>query len=110
MGTPYAAGKRALGICDRSGMTFLLTELKEQIIDGRKSGLLVCEAYLDKDHPQLQLGRYPFNDPQALRDPRPDSGLTASRGLFSWNPVGWPGLSSGVIAQGVLGSVTVTTP
>lgn len=109
MAVPYAAGKRALGICDRSGMTFPLSELKEQIIAGRKSGLLVCEAFLDQDHPQLQLGRYPVNDPQALRNPRPDTGLVAGRGLFSWNPVGWPGLSAGVIAQGFVGSVTVTT-
>jgi hypothetical protein len=28
---------------------------------------------LDPDHPQLQLGMYPVEDPQAVREPRPDT-------------------------------------
>ena len=44
-----------------------------------KTGLLVCQECWDADHPQNHLGREPVNDPQALRNPRPDSGLTASR-------------------------------
>jgi len=36
-----------------------------------ETGLLVCPECLDKDQPQLQLGRWPVNDPQALENPRP---------------------------------------
>ena len=32
----------------------------------------VCKACWDPDHPQLQLGLYPVNDPQGVREPRPD--------------------------------------
>lgn len=49
------------------------------MIDLNKTGLLVCPECWDEDHPQNQLGRFPVDDPQALRNPRPDSGLTASR-------------------------------
>ena len=33
----YASGKYALGICDRSGLTFKLKDLYRQIIDGKDS-------------------------------------------------------------------------
>ena len=79
MSQAYAAGKRALGSCDRCGFDYLLKKLRPQVVDLVETGLLVCPECLDKDQPQLQLGRWPVNDPQALRDPRPDAGLTASR-------------------------------
>lgn len=44
-----------------------------------KTGLLVCEECWDPDQPQNHLGRNPVNDPQALRNPRPDKSLTESR-------------------------------
>jgi hypothetical protein len=34
---------------------------------------MVCKACWDPDQPQLQLGMYPVDDPQALRNPRPDN-------------------------------------
>ena len=34
--------------------------------------MLVCPTCWDPDQPQLQLGMYPVDDPQGLRDPRPD--------------------------------------
>lgn len=40
------------------------------------------------DHPQLQLGKFPINDPVALQDPRPD--INPGRSLFGWLPVGNP--------------------
>lgn len=72
MTRPFARGERALGICDRCGFTYLLKELKEQVEDARLTGLLVCYECLDEDQPQLQLGKIPINDPQALQNPRPD--------------------------------------
>ena len=101
MGNRFAAGKHAISECDRCGQRFKLKVLKTEIIKTKNYNLLVCPACWDPDHPQLQLGMYPVDDPQALRNPRPDrsyvvSGLLAdgeSGGgsrifQWGWNPVG----------------------
>jgi len=86
----YASNKRALAICDRCGVSTLLRKLKKQYLKQRDTGLLVCQSCLDKDHPQLMLGTFPIDDPQALRNPRPDDAeLEAVRDTqWGWNPVG----------------------
>ena len=38
----------------------------------------VCPECWEPDQPQLQLGMYPVNDPQAVREPRPDTSYYAS--------------------------------
>ena len=38
----------------------------------------VCKQCWDPDHPQLQLGMYPVDDPQGVRDPRPDRSYVTS--------------------------------
>jgi len=73
MGNRYASGKNAIAMCDRCGQRFRLTELKTEIIKTKRYNLLVCKQCWDPDQPQLQLGMYPVDDPQALRNPRPDS-------------------------------------
>ena len=70
-----AAGKYALGICDRSGLTFKLHDLYPQIVDGKDSGLRVSRDMLDEDQPQNFLGEFPINDPQALPFTRTDTML-----------------------------------
>ena len=70
MSYPFASGKWAIAICDRCGQQFKLKNLKTEIIKTKKYDLLVCPECWDPDHPQLQLGMYPVNDPQALRNPR----------------------------------------
>ena len=52
-----------------------------------KTGLLTCPECWDPDQPQNLLGRWPVEDPQALRNPRPDSGIMDSRwgGSTVWN-------------------------
>jgi len=60
---------------------------------------------VDPDHPQNFLGRLKITDPQSLRNPRPDTSLEESRGLFGWKPVGNPL----VYMVGSVGTVTVTT-
>jgi hypothetical protein len=80
----------ALGLCDRCGFSGKLNRLKAEIYDERPNGLLVCDACLDVDNPQLQLGRLKVNDPQSLLDPRPDTGIPGSTGLFGWMPIGNP--------------------
>lgn len=73
MSYPFASGKWAIAICDRCGQQFKLKTLKTEIIKTKQYNLLVCQACWDPDHPQLQLGMYPVNDPQALRNPRRDT-------------------------------------
>tara|TARA_B100000902_G_scaffold77250_1_gene82007 strand:+ start:1381 stop:1662 length:282 start_codon:yes stop_codon:yes gene_type:complete len=68
----YASGKNSKGICDRCGLTFRYEELLFEIENQRRNGLKVCSSCLDKDHPQLRLGEEKIDDPQSLRDPRPD--------------------------------------
>jgi DNA-directed RNA polymerase subunit RPC12/RpoP len=101
VGNRFASGKNAISECDRCGQRFKLKVLKTEIIKTKNYNLLVCPECWDPDHPQLQLGMYPVDDPQALRNPRPDrsyviSGLLAdgyngggSR-IFQWGwaPVG----------------------
>jgi hypothetical protein len=111
----FASSKNALGICDRSGFTYKLKDLVYEIRDGERTGLRVGRDIVDPDHPQNFLGKYPVDDPQALRDPRPDTAeLTKSRGIqFGWDPVGLVdpfGLTSNDLVGTVsLGSVTVNT-
>jgi len=72
MGNRFASGKNSIAICDRCGAQFKLTELRKEIIKTKTYNLLVCRSCWDPDQPQLQLGMYPVNDPQAVREPRPD--------------------------------------
>jgi hypothetical protein len=102
----YAAGKHAYGFCDRCNFRYDLADLKYEIVDKRRNGLLVCEPCLDVDHEQLQLGEFRIFDPQALKDPRPDTGKVASTSFFGWNPVG-DNISLEMTMS--IGSVTVTT-
>jgi len=101
----YAAGKHAYGFCDRTGFRYPLKDLVYEYKDGVKTGMRIGKDVVDPDHPQNFLGRVKINDPQALRDPRPDTAQDASRALFGFDPVGNP-------AQymiGYVGKVTVTT-
>jgi hypothetical protein len=101
MGNRFASGKVAIAECDRCGERFKLKLLKREIIKTKNYDLLVCPECWDPDQPQLQLGMYPVDDPQGLRNPRPDrsyvtSGLNAngnpsggSRDIqWGWRPVG----------------------
>jgi len=128
MSSPFASGKWAIAECDRCGFRYKLKELRSLVIKTKNVNLLVCPSCWEADQPQLQLGMYPVNDPQALRNPRPDnsyfqSGLNAlgdpsegSRQIqWGWapvglnNPLGLSGLVSTLLMQGAIGTVTVVT-
>jgi hypothetical protein len=68
----FASGKWAIAQCDRCDQRFKLKVLKREIIKGKNYDLLVCPECWDPDQPQLHLGETPVEDPQALRNPRPD--------------------------------------
>lgn len=78
MPSRFASGKYAIAQCDRCDERFMLKDLKKEIIKTRLFNLKVCPECWDPDQPQLQLGMYPVDDPQAVREPRPDVSYTQS--------------------------------
>jgi hypothetical protein len=124
----FASGKKAIAECDRCGFRYKLKELKRLVIKTKNVNILVCPTCWEPDQPQLQLGMYPVDDPQALRNPRPDvsyiqSGLNddgnpsgGSRIIqWGWAPVGGSranddGLTPNNLVLSIsLGTVTVVT-
>jgi len=73
MGNRFARGKKAIAICDFCGFEFELKRLKSLVVKTKPVNMLVCPQCWVKDQPQLQVGMYPVDDPQALRNPRPDN-------------------------------------
>jgi hypothetical protein len=114
MGNRFASGKWAIAQCDRCDGRYKLKQLRREIIKTKNYELLVCPECWDPDQPQLQLGMFPVDDPQGLRNPRPDrsyivsglNGLQVAQGnspsqlaqgtneggsrifQWGWNPVG----------------------
>ena len=114
MPSKYASGKYEIAECDRCGQRYMLKELQKQVLKTKLYNIKVCQECWDPDQPQLSLGLYPVNDPQAVREPRPDvsyilsgtnglqtnvSGGTGQNGLgtpeggsrifqWGWGPVG----------------------
>ena len=50
----------------------MLKELRKLTIKTKNVNIKVCPTCWEPDQPQLNLGMYPVNDPQAVREPRPD--------------------------------------
>lgn len=126
MANQFAAGKRAIAACDRCGFRVKLLDLRELTIRTKKTNLMVCRACWEPDHPQLMQGMYPVNDPQALRNPRPDrayetSGTNIAGGVgegsrvteWGWAPVGGgnslTGSPNSLVAATFVGTVSVVT-
>ena len=128
MPSKYASGKHSIAECDRCGQRYKLTQLKKLTIKTKMVSIKVCPECWEPDQPQLQLGLYPVNDPQAVREPRPDISYYASgvntlgypddgsrQTEWGWSPVG--GSSSfdrsltpnALVAIGNINSVTITT-
>jgi hypothetical protein len=72
MSSKYASGKHSIAECDRCGQRYKLVELRKQTVKTKIFNIKVCPECWDPDQPQLMLGMYPVNDPQAVREPRPD--------------------------------------
>jgi hypothetical protein len=73
MPSKFASAKNSIAQCDRCGFRFKLKQLKTLVIKTKNVNILVCPECWEPDQPQLSLGLYPVNDPQAVRNPRPDS-------------------------------------
>jgi len=78
MPSKYASAKNSISQCDRCGFRFKLKQLKSLVIKTKNVNILVCPECWEPDQPQLSLGLYPVNDPQAIRNPRPDLGYYQS--------------------------------
>ena len=124
----FASGKHAIAECDRCGQRYKLKQLKKLVVKQQIKNILVCPECWEPDQPQLSLGLFPVNDPQAVRNPRPDTSYVVS-GIgpdgspeggsriiqWGWNPVGGARLfdtgltPNNLIADGQVGIVTVTT-
>lgn len=128
MGNRFASGKYSIAQCDRCGQRFKLKMLRKEVIKTKVYDLLVCQECWDPDHPQLQLGMYPVDDPQAVRNPRRDTTyVTAGNDVngfptggsrdiqWGWNPVGGArandaGLTPNyLVAVTSVGTVTIQT-
>ena len=66
----YASGKFAIALCDRCGFQYKLLDLKEEW-----NGLKTCSQCFETKHPQLE-PRTNKIDPQAVREPRPDTSVS----------------------------------
>ena len=73
MGRRYTSGKHAIADCDRCGFQYKLKELKSLYVRTTDTHIKVCKNCWEPDHPQNMQGMYPVDDPQAVRDPRPDT-------------------------------------
>ena len=83
MGNRFSSAKNSIAECDRCGFRFKLTVLKKLVIKTKQVTIKVCPTCWEPDQPQLQLGMYPVQDPQAVREPRPD---------LSYRQAGYTGL------------------
>lgn len=89
MSNRFASAKNSIAMCDRCGFQFKLTELRKEIIKTKQVNILVCDSCWDPDQPQLQLGMYPVDDPQAVRNPRRDTTyVTAGVNVAGFNTGG----------------------
>jgi hypothetical protein len=109
MGNRFSSGRFSIAECDRCGQRYKLKELKKLVIKTKQVTIKVCRTCWDPDQPQLQLGMYPVDDPQAVREPRRDnsyiqSGYTGLQTLANASPAllsdGTPSGGSRIIQWG----------
>jgi hypothetical protein len=98
----FASGKYSIAECDRCGQRYKLKELRKLTIKTKQVSIKVCTECWEEDQPQLQIGMWPVNDPQAVREPRPDSsyimsGTTGLQVLLTNSP---DKLAAGLPAEG----------
>ena len=109
MPSKYASGKNSISECDRCAFRYPLKMLKTLTIKTKNVRIKVCPTCWEPDQPQLSLGLYPVNDPQAVREPRPDlsywqSGLTGLQTDYNSGTLplqdGFPGGGSRIFQWG----------
>lgn len=102
MPNKFSSGKNSIAECDICGFRYKLSQLRKLTIKTKQVNIKACNECWNEDHPQLLLGMYEVNDPQAVREPRPDfPGYALSRSYTQ------PVIS--VAGSGFIGNVTVVT-
>jgi hypothetical protein len=122
MSNKFASGRHAISECDRCGQRYKLKQLKEIVVRTRETNIMVCPECWEPDQPQNMQGMYPIEDPQGLRNPRPDKSRAFTGGDYSsrdiqwgWRPVGGGNYivdgntPNYLVASTFVGTVTVTT-
>lgn len=124
----FANGAKAFGFCDVCGFRFDLPKLKPLVVKQKRTETLACPQCWTPDQPQLMLGTFPVNDPQAIRNPRPDTNTWYQSGpddagspgvgmlvfQWGWAPVGGAsGAADGLTPNDLVvrievGSVTIS--
>ena len=100
MGNRFASARIAIAMCDVCGFQYKLKVLKDLVVKGRNTNIKACPECWNPDQPQLRLGVFPVEDPQAIRNPRPDfTGYPQSRAHIE--PV------DQLVAFGHIGVVTI---
>lgn len=136
MPNKFSSGKYAIAQCDRCNFRYKLSQLKRLVIKTKNINMLVCPTCWEPDQPQLQLGMYPVNDPQAVENPRTDSNSYYQAGLnglqltnqtgpstedtgvptggsriiqWGWNPVGLDNMLNLPITNNLIGTGQIGT-
>ena len=127
MASKFSSAKNSIAECDRCGQRYKLVQLRKLTIKTKQVNILVCPECWEPDQPQLSLGLYPVNDPQAVRNPRPDVSYAVS-GIgpdgqpeggsrvfqWGWAPVGGSRnfdialTPNDLVSQGQVGSVIIS--
>jgi len=105
MANRFANGRKAFGFCDVCGFRFDLKKLKNLVVKTKQTQIKACQQCWTPDQPQLQLGMYPIADPQAIRDPRPDTNTwfqSGTNGLQTENTSGTGPNQDGFPGEGML--------
>jgi hypothetical protein len=80
VGNKFASDNKAIAECDVCGFRYKLRTLRYLVVKTKVTNIKACNECWSPDQPQLQLGMYPVDDPQAIRNPRPDfTGYPQSR-------------------------------
>ena len=94
MATRFASQKRAFAFCDRCGFRCALKVMSYVYILGKRQNIKVCPECKDYRNGDNEAywwgiigGQKASNDPQALREPRPDTNRNASCSDFAFNPI-----------------------
>tara|TARA_B110000908_G_C10203433_1_gene426474 strand:- start:261 stop:614 length:354 start_codon:yes stop_codon:yes gene_type:complete len=114
MSSKFTSGKHAIGNCDVCGFQYKLNDLRDLFIRTKDSYVKACNECWNPDQPQNMQGMYPVNDPQAVRNPRPDINLKEQRDIqWGWEPVGLnnplqlAGLPDNLEAESQVGDVII---
>jgi hypothetical protein len=88
MSNRFASNKRALAMCDVCGFEYRLKQLKNLVVKNTETQIKACPECWGPSQPQLMLGTFPVDDPQAIRNPRPDQSIVPA-GDFSSINIQW---------------------